>query len=164
MNDPASFRDPSGFVFTRDGKLYRQINPRYYKQYRHLINSGLYDELVKERLMIPFKEVALDGAPENAIIIQPKRVPFVSYPYEWCFGQYKDAAAATLKIHLAALRYGMILKDASAYNIQFLNGYAALIDSLSFEFYDEGKPWVAYGQFCRHFAAPLALMSEVDAR
>ena len=58
----------------------------------------------------------------------------------------------------------MILKDASAYNIQFLRGQAVLIDTLSFDFALEGKPWIAYGQFCRHFLAPLALMAYTDIR
>jgi len=37
-----------------------------------------------------------------------------------------------------ALDYGMVLKDASAYNIQFHLGRPVLIDSLSFEKYKEG--------------------------
>ncbi len=89
---------------------------------------------------------------------------FISYPYEWSFGQLKDAALATLSIQKRALQYGMSLKDASAYNIQFQNGKAALIDTLSFEKYPEGEPWVAYRQFCQHFLAPLALMAWRDVR
>jgi hypothetical protein len=58
----------------------------------------------------------------------------------------------------------MSLKDASAYNIQFVRGKATLIDTLSFEVYEEGKPWVAYRQFCQHFLAPLALMALKDVR
>ena len=58
----------------------------------------------------------------------------------------------------------MILKDASAYNIQFYEGSPCLIDTPSFEFYNEGSPWGAYGQFCRHFIAPLYLMAKVDVR
>jgi hypothetical protein len=58
----------------------------------------------------------------------------------------------------------MTLKDASAYNIQFLNNKPILIDSLSFEKYQEGKPWIAYAQFCRHFLAPLAVMAHTDIR
>src|SRR5690606_25750180 len=38
------------------------------------------------------------------------------------------------------------------------------IDSLSFERYVEGTPWVAYRQFCQHFLAPLALMAAGDLR
>ena len=58
----------------------------------------------------------------------------------------------------------MSLRDASAYNIQFHHGRPILIDTLSFEATPEGKPWVAYRQFCQHFLAPLALMSYRDAR
>ena len=58
----------------------------------------------------------------------------------------------------------MTLRDASAYNIQFHDGRPVLIDTLSFEPLVEGRPWSAYGQFCRHFLAPLALMRHRDAR
>ncbi len=163
--DSASFRDPSGYVFTQDGKLYRWISPSYLPRYRQLMDSGLYSALVAKRLLIPHKEVEPEafGIPEG-VVIQPKRIPFISYPYEWCFEQYRDAALATMEIQNTALEYGMVLKDASAYNIQFLTGYAVLIDTLSFDFYREGSPWGAYGQYCRHFLAPLMLMSHVDER
>lgn len=97
-------------------------------------------------------------------IIKPELIPFISYPYEWAFSMLKDAALLTLKIQKIALGYGMSLKDASAYNIQFLEGQPVLIDSLSFEKYDEGKPWIAYKQFVEHFLCPLSLMSAVDVR
>jgi predicted nicotinamide N-methyase len=63
-----------------------------------------------------------------------------------------------------ALDHGMSLRDASAYNIQFHKGRPILIDTLSFEILPEGKPWIAYRQFCQHFLAPLALMSYRDIR
>jgi hypothetical protein len=94
----------------------------------------------------------------------PERIPFVSYPYEWCFSELRDAALATLEIQRAALRHGMILKDASAYNVQFRNGRPVFIDTLSFARYVEGRPWVAYRQFCQHFLAPLALAAYRDPR
>lgn len=162
----ASFRDPSGFLFRRDGVLYRQINKSYQADYDLLMSSGLYDQLVKAGLLIPHREVSIEPEiPELAYkIIQPEVVDFISYPYEWSFSQLKDAALTTLKIVNMALEKGMALKDASAYNIQFHHGHPVLIDSLSFERYKEGQPWVAYRQFCQHFLAPLALMSYVDVR
>ena len=63
-------------------------------------------------------------------LLKPDIVPFISHPYEWCFGQLKDAALLTLKINKLCLRKGMILKDASAYNIQFLKGKPIFIDTL----------------------------------
>ena len=130
------------------------------------MECGLYDKLVKAGLLIPHTEV--DQTPAEAgvafKVIQPERVPFISYPYEWAFSQLKDAALATLAIHKRALKYDMALKDASAYNIQFVNGKAILIDTLSFEKYKQGQPWIAYRQFCQHFLAPLALMAYCDVR
>jgi len=160
---PSSFRDPSGFLFKEDGTLYRQINRVYREHYEHLIESGLYKRLVEEKLLISHEEISKE---QNGAfkIIKPDIIPFISYPYEWCFGQLKDAALTTLNIQKIALEYGMSLKDASAYNIQFLNGKPILIDTLSFEKYVEGEPWVAYRQFCQHFLAPLALMALTDAR
>ena len=163
---PASFRDPSGFLFSRGGVLYRQVNEAYEKEYAKLMESGLYEKLVKAGLLIPHVEVDQTPAEPEAFfkIIQPERVPFISYPYEWSFGQLKDAALATLSIQRRALKAGMSLKDASAYNIQFVRGKATLIDTLSLETYNEGQPWVAYRQFCQHFLAPLALMAWKDVR
>ncbi len=163
---PASFRDPSGFLFTRNGILHRQINRAYSKDYARFIDSGLCEKLVKAGLLIPHVEVDQPPA-ESALafkIIQPERAPFISYPYEWSFSQLKDAALATLSIQKRALKLDMSLKDASAYNIQFLRGKPTLIDTLSFEIYKEGEPWVAYKQFCQHFLAPLALMAYRDVR
>ena len=130
------------------------------------MESGLYDKLVKAGLLIPHVEVDQPPAETELShkIIQPERVPFISYPYEWSFNQLKDAALATLSIQRRALKVGMSLKDASAYNIQFVRGKATLIDTLSFEIYKEGQPWVAYRQFCQHFLAPLALMALRDVR
>jgi hypothetical protein len=163
---PSSFRDPSGYLFRRDGTLYRQVNRAYQEDYDRLMGSSLYQELVDAGLLIPHQEVSVAADnPELAYrVIAPERVPHISYPYEWCFSQLKDAALTTLAVQKRALQHGLSLKDSSAYNIQFLGSRPVLIDSLSFEAYREGEPWTAYRQFCQHFLAPLALMSLVDVR
>lgn len=160
IREQSSFRDPSGFVFFDQDRLYRQINTSYRSDYDHLIASGLYRTLVEQKLLVPHIEVdAIIEKQDNVYkIIQPDFIPFISYPYEWCFSQYRDAALLTLKIQKIALQYGMRLKDASAYNIQFLEGKPIFIDTLSFEININGQPWLAYSQFCQHFLAPLALM------
>ena len=158
----SSFRDPSGFMFQEGGQWFRQVNERYRPDFEALVGSGLYDELVAAGRLIPHAEVApREGAWK---VLKPHQIDTISYPYEWCFSQLKDAALATLAIQVAAIERGMSLKDASAYNIQFLDGRAVHIDTLSFERLEEGRPWVAYGQFCQHFLAPLALMARTDIR
>jgi ribosomal protein L11 methylase PrmA len=162
----ASFRDPSGHLFSLDGILYRQVNRVYQQHYNRLMDSGLYQVLVDRGLLVPHTEVEIAPLdPASAWkVIQPERVEFISYPYEWSFSQLKDAALATLDLQKRALAHGMTLKDSSAYNIQFHGGKPVLIDTLSFEIYTEGDPWVAYRQFCQHFLAPLSLMALRDIR
>jgi hypothetical protein len=156
-----SFRDPSGFIFRYQGQLYRQVNQLYREHYDLLVNSGLYQKLNAVRLLISHEEAKPELActPDCYKIIRPLLVPFISYPYEWSFSQLQDAALLTMKIQKISLEHGMSLKDASAYNIQFVQGKPLLIDTLSFEKYAAGRPWVAYRQFCQHFLAPLALMA-----
>jgi len=165
----SSFRDPSGFMYTDPGSgaLLRQVNKSYQEHYDALMSSGLYTELVASRQLIGHKELSVEESVEQGQrykVLQPKRIPFISYPFEWSFSQFKDAALLTLAIQKKALERGMVLKDASAYNVQFLEGRPIWIDSLSFEKYVAGSPWVAYRQFCQHFIAPLALMSRTDIR
>lgn len=162
----SSFRDPSGFVFFKKGVIYRQINKIYQPDFERLENSGLLKELTDNHLLVRHEETGETALePEKAYkILKPARVPFLSYPYEWCFSQLKEAALLTLEIQKRALARNLSLKDASAYNIQFIKGKPLLIDILSFERYKENQPWVAYRQFCQHFLAPLTLIVYRDGR
>ena len=72
------------------------------------MESGLYEKLTQENLLIPHKEVdppaeerddeppghcearVRRGNPYKSI--QPEKIPFISHPYEWCFSQLKDTA------------------------------------------------------------------------
>ena len=162
----SSFRDPSGFVYHRDGVLLRQVNAVYAPHLSALEESGLLAELVDAGLLVAHRDRPLaEAATEGAVrVLEPVRVPFVSYPYCWSFSQLRDAALLTLDVQRRALARDMTLKDASAYNVQFVGTRPVLIDTLSFERLRPGAPWVAYRQFCQHFLAPLALMSVVDVR
>src|SRR5687768_12270942 len=167
---PGSFRDPSGCVFHRDGELLRRVNRRWQEPYDQLMQSGLYDRLVAGGRLVAHEEKrgGAGSAPEDGeqvyLILKPRRVAFISYPSEWCFSQLKDAALLTLAIQREAMAAGMSLKDASAFNVAFEGSAPVFIDTLSFEPYREGEPWVAYRQFCQHFLAPLALASYRDIR
>jgi hypothetical protein len=160
----SSYKDPAGFVFFRDGRIFRQVNACYKDDYDRLMETGLYEKLAGDRLLVPHKETAIGVSDKGYKIIEPETVPFVSYPYEWGFSQLKDAALCTLAVQREALNFGMVLKDASNFNIQFIGRAPIFIDTLSFEKYEDGEPWVAYRQFCEHFLAPLALAAYNDIR
>ncbi|MDK1025102.1 MAG: SAM-dependent methyltransferase [Gammaproteobacteria bacterium] len=163
----ASFRDPSGFLFNDNGKILRQVNLSYREHYDKLMASGLYDSLTNKGWLVAHEELPADNFPADQScykILLPEQIPYISYPYEWCFSQLQDAAILTLDIQLEALKHGMVLKDGSAYNVQFSKGKPVFIDTLSFETYREGEPWIAYRQYCQHFLAPLALIAQCDYR
>lgn len=150
----ASFRDPSGSMFHDGETLRRLINPIYFPQYEKLKTSGFFETLFKKGLLIKHTETSVS---EDAIIITPEKIPFITNPYEWSFEQYKHAALLTLQLQKYALSKGFILKDASAYNVTFHKGKPIFIDTLSFDFYEEDTPWRAYKQFIMHFLGPLVL-------
>lgn len=165
-NVPGSFRDPSGFVFVKNDVIYRQVNKSYSEDFDCLMTSGLYDSLVSSGLIVKHEDVSddfnlSDGAYK---ILRPDQVDFISYPYEWCFSQLKDAALTTLQIQAMAIERDMTLKDCSAYNLQFTNEGVKFIDILSFERYVEGNAWEAYKQFCQHFLNPLLIIAYTDVR
>ncbi len=157
--EPSSYKDRAARVIKYNGDIYRLIYDNGKNDYDALINSGLYESLVSKGMLIKHREC------EKFVpvykVIRPQKV-FISYPYEWSFSQLKDAAILTLDIQKAALKNGMSLKDANAYNVQFYEGRPVFIDTTSFEIYKENTPWCAYNQFCRQFLAPLVLMSKKD--
>ncbi|HWH24433.1 MAG TPA: SAM-dependent methyltransferase [Candidatus Limnocylindria bacterium] len=166
VREPASFRDPIGFVYRRDGVLYRQISARHAADWQAFVGSGLFGQLVERGWLIEHDEAPRELAHDEDAwrVLRPRPLGFISYPYEWAFSQLKDAALLTLDVQSAALEAGMSLRDASAYNVQFDFSRPVMIDALSFEKRREGEPWVAYRQFCQHFLAPLALMALTDVR
>ncbi|HEY4064373.1 MAG TPA: hypothetical protein VGM30_20850 [Puia sp.] len=161
LHHPASYRDPSGFVFRARGLYYRQVNRSYAADYELLFQSGLYSALTARGWLIPHTEVdaghVVTGHPDQYKILLPEQLSVISYPGEWSPCQLKDAALLTLQIMHMALDHGMILKDATPLNIQFRGGSPVFIDTLSFERYDPSLPWIAYRQFCECFLFPLYL-------
>ncbi|MBK7690240.1 MAG: SAM-dependent methyltransferase [Bacteroidetes bacterium] len=156
---PSSYKDPSGYVFMYNNEVHRIIHFDYQKQFQQLLESGLYEHLVGKQLLIPHEEVSSIPLQSNTYkIIKPRQIPLVNYAYEWSFEMLKDAALCTLDTTLEAISFGMILKDANTFNIQFDRGKPIFIDTLSFELYHEKESWVAYRQFCECFLAPMLLM------
>ena len=155
-----SFRDPSGYVFDDGVKIVRTINEQYKPIWEYAEACGLFSGLNDDELLVPFEsaDIPRDMSGKVWKCVEPERIPFISYPYEWSFSQLKDAALLTLDVLREALARGMTLKDASAYNVQFKGAHPLFIDLLSFDIYKEGDIWQGYRQFCMHFLAPLALM------
>lgn len=157
--DSASFRDPDARVLRdEEGRILRALSARAAAVDQRLRAAGVIDELVRDGLLIE-SHPRPDLRPENGwtAMIESRRLPFVNYPYEWSFGMLQDAALLTLDLTRRALERGVALKDASAYNVVFAGARPVFIDVASLADYEDGTPWLAYGQFCDHFLAPLML-------
>lgn len=168
-----SFRDPSGFVFSDGERIVRTISESFRPHWEQGLHSGFLAGAVASGKLVGFSEAVGESIPELSEGTVPggmppvwsrlnvQRLPFISYPYEWCFSQLRDAALLTLDLHEEALDHGLMLKDASAYNVQFSGRAPVFMDLLSFALRPEDAPWIAYRQFCMHFLAPLAVQAKV---
>ncbi len=161
--DSGSFRDPGGFILHHGASVFRVILPDAVPLWKRFVSSGLPDELESAGLLVPTSErphaaEILEGeVPPGSVVVEHERIPFVSYPYEWTFEMLRAAALLQLEIMERCLRRGWILKDASAYNVQFRGTRPVFIDLLSFSPLSEGEPWAGYNQFCRMMLYPLML-------
>jgi len=166
ISDEGSFRDPSGHVFRRDGQIYRSVFTAGAKDFEAARGAGIHERLIDAGLLISHEEVReADTFPPGAVhCLRHPRLPMVSYPWEWPFSLLKDAALLHLDIMERLVPEGFWLRDASAFNVQYDGKRLRLIDTLSIGRRVPESPWVAYGQFCSHFLAPLALAAYGDVR
>jgi len=154
-----SFKDSAARVIKSKGVFKRYVHTSYRDEFNHLMDSGLFDELVSKQLIIQHDIEQVRQLPAGYFLkIVPKQISFLVEPFEWTFSEWHQAALAFIQINQIALTYGMILKDATPFNFAKVGGRMILFDTTSFQFFSENSPWVAYRQFCVEFLGPLALM------
>jgi hypothetical protein len=163
---PSSFRDPAGFVLLKDTTALRVLSAVGTANYEAAVSCGLIDELTASGALLPTTRLndcspTEFGGEQNGCVLEQPRLPFVSYPYEWCFDELKAAALLHLDIQRTALRHAFELSDATAYNIQFVGHRPVFIDIGSFVPRRTVGYWRGYRQFCEQFLNPLLLQTEV---
>lgn len=166
--DPGSFRDPHSAVVVEGPFVYRFFRGPAAADIAAARSNGLLDRLVADRAVLQYEPVPddewparwLDLGPDTVVLRQPK-LAFISYPYEWPFSVLKRAAMFHLDLLRTTLDAGLILKDASAYNVQFDGARPVFIDLGSFTRYEPGTPWRGYAQFCAMFLNPLLMHASV---
>jgi len=163
--DAASFRDPSGYVFRHAGRIHRALDARAAADLESLRECGSLDRLVADRLVVPTTFVASPlletlsaGHPGFARFLEHATIDPITYPYCWTVSMLADAGALTLDLQLRLLETGHSLKDATAYNVQFVRTRPLFIDLASIERPPRLDIWVALGQFQQMFTYPLLLV------
>ncbi len=158
--DPGSFRDPASRVVTDGDRVIRLLDERGLEAWRALERSDFYRRSVGAGKLIAAEELSSPPSGSAGALLHP-RLPFISYPYEWTFSMLKDAALLQLELLDDALGADLTIKDATPYNIQFVDGRPVFIDLGSFQPYTPGEPWIGYRQFTRQFLFPLLLRAWV---
>ena len=157
--DPGSFRDPASRVVIDGDKVMRLLDERGLEGWRALSATDFFRKAVADGQLIDSVEV--DPPDGSAGALRHPRLDLITYPYEWTFSMLRDAALLQLDLLEGALSAGLTIKDATPYNIQFVDGRPMFIDIGSFEPYRQGEPWIGYRQFTRQFLFPLMLRAWV---
>ncbi len=162
-SENSSFRDNLGNIFYFNGRVLRSINVKGKKNLEFIKTNGILDESIKKNFLIDTWEIDKKELPEFFSkfehVLESKIIPYISYPYEWTFDQLKKSALHHLDFQIYLFKNGAVLRDASAYNIQFIGSKPYFIDLLSIKPYQEGEYWSGYKQFCENFLNPLLLGS-----
>ena len=161
----ASFRDPSGYVFRRGQDIFRALDEDSFGVLRRLVANGTFAQLIQEQAIVRTQFVEDPELTETLSSEHPGFQQFlrhepldpITYPYEWPISMLADAAALTLDLQMRLLSSGCSLKDATPYNIQFMNGRPVFIDLSSFERPRRLDLWFALGQFAQMFTFPILL-------
>jgi len=161
MSMPLSWRDPDGYVVKIQGRILRRVVTEKSAQIRMLINASWFVRFMREGLIPATSEVPppvpFCEASDPGLWLEHEALEFPCYPHEITPLQLYDSGWLTMKIAIEAAEHGWILKDASAWNVLHSRGRPVFIDVLSFERQQAAGPWMAYGQFVRHFLLPLLL-------
>lgn len=164
--DTASFRDPSGYVFRYGERIFRALDATSAALLRALETQGHLARWAQAGLIVgtrfvsdPALQAELAGAqPGFAAFLEHDRIAPITYPYEWSVSMLADAGRLTLRLQGELLKLGLALKDATAYNVQFVRGRPVFIDLTSIEKPARLDLWFALGQFNRMFLYPLLLV------
>lgn len=164
MADGGSFRDRANRVYRLGLDIVRGLDEHALANWNAVQSQPFFRKLMEKGRIVSTRDSSEDARlvgtdHEWAGYVQHERIPFLSYPYEWSFGMLKDAALLHLDILEEAIPAGWTLKDASAYNVQFIGARPVFIDIPSFTPYAAGDPWLGYRQFCMMFLYPLMLSS-----
>ena len=170
----SSFRDPQNAAFQHNGQWYRIADTGSAQALDRLLASDVYSSLVADDALLAFEPIddpaVLDAygryaqslTRTAATPLRVFRVPTftpITYPWEWPNQLLASAALHTSWLREQLLNIGLDLKDASAFNVQFLGMRPVFIDIGSIEIWRPNPGWNASRQFIEHFINPLAVGS-----
>ena len=164
--DAGSFRDRDGRNYRCGERILRGISAPALDDFNTLEATRFFRRFTEAGKLVETRRIPTsDGPlPDNVKVkwagfLEHEPIPVISYAYEWSFSMLRDAAVLSLDLLEAALGEDMTMKDATPYNVQFVEGKPVFIDIPSFETLQPGSTWSGYRQFCEMFLFPLMLQA-----
>ena len=151
-----SFVDPNGRLFEWHGEIYRVLEAEYAARWRELTAAGTIPKLMTDGLLIE-SELSHLCTESGKAVLHHRRVPVVSYCYEWTPGMLKQAALLTLDLCLRLADRGLTLQDGHPWNVLFEGTQPVYVDAGSIVPMRDDILWAPYQQFCNFFLFPLYL-------
>ena len=117
---PTSFCDRNGRVFTWNGGIYRGLNAQGAALYQRMHREGIVETLVANRLLIE-TEAADFSVPGFELVVKHRRLPFVTYPFEWSPRMLQAAALAIADLEIELIPHGLSTGgfDTNCWNLLF---------------------------------------------
>lgn len=163
--DPGSFRDPLSRVHVDESAAWRGLAAEGLADFEAFAATTTFREAIAAGSLVATELVDPQQSPlggDWAAVLRHERIEVISYPYEWAFEMLRDAALLQLDLSRRALDEGILTKDATSYNVQFVGSRPVFVDVGSFERVRSGEPWPGYRQFCELFLNPLVIQALGD--
>ena len=162
LPDPGSFRDPLSRVHVDASAAWRGLSGDGLADFEDFAATNTFRDAIAAGQLVPTERVEPESSPlggDWAGVLRHELLDVISYPYEWAFEMLRDAALLQLDLSQRALAEGILTKDATPYNVQFVGSRPVFVDVGSFERLRSGEPWPGYRQFCELFLNPLLLQA-----
>ena len=98
------------------------------------------------------------------MVIRHRRIPFVSYPHEWCAAMFRSAGVAYLDLVSELARAGLGLRDTHPWNLLFEGARPIYVDLTSIRPIADKPRNIAQDKFYRYYVYPLLLMAQGQER
>ena len=149
--ETGSVVDPVGKVFHFDGRIFRAITAPYADFVERTIEHASKAKWFDLGLVPTWRTgYSLPGYP---LVIEHKRIPFITLRGEWSGEGLRNAALCILNLNAELLRSNLCLKDAHPWNILFYGPKPYFIDWGSIVPLDELNWKFWYRQF-RQYLGP----------
>ncbi len=160
--EPGSAVDPVGRIFRYQGRILRGIFPPYVDSTLQVLSLAEKNRWFELGLIHTWRTNYT--MPEFPLILEHKRVPFVTLRAEWPAEALREAALCYLRVATALADAGLCLKDAHTWNVLFDATKPYVIDWGSIRPISELNWDFWYSEFRKYFLVPLVLFSLGQAK